>query len=368
VVIGNGVESIVGEAFTSCNKLGSIELKGKTQPTIPSNSIPSTIEKIIVPIESLEAYKTATNWSYYADKIVAIVDTNHMPEVAMNLNLQNGEGACSIQQKGEADGKSAKATGFGATAFGGFRGDKPTGTPDPIPANDKNTLDIEDIDTTTLVEGIQSAAFGAGNRAYGNWNFIAGKDNKTFQKGTFAFGGKNLVGYYGANNNYLYSAAFGELNTVLGRSSFVAGTNNTISVYGENSLAVGNSNEIISPYSTTLGSGNIAYSNNTSAFGYRLKVGNSNARDGSLDGQTAVGLYNAERPETGNNSTLFMVGNGTATQRSNAFEVLKDGRAKVYSEPVENNDVVRKTELDAALARIKVLEDALKKFEWLVVN
>ena len=31
-------------------------------------------------------------------------------------------------------------------------------------------------------------------------------------------------------------------------------------------------------------------------------------------------------------------------------------------------DVVRKTELDAALARIKVLEDALKKFEWLVVD
>jgi hypothetical protein len=56
-------------------------VKAKTPPTLDNtDAIPSTIEKIIVPIESIDLYKTATNWSYYADKIVGVVDTNYLEE------------------------------------------------------------------------------------------------------------------------------------------------------------------------------------------------------------------------------------------------------------------------------------------------
>jgi hypothetical protein len=58
--------------------------------------------------------------------------------------------------------------------------------------------------------------------------------------------------------------------------------------------------------------------------------------------QTVVGQYNDNKE-----NTLFEVGNGTdAGTRSNALEVLKDGRVKVYGTPAEDNDIVRKQDLD----------------------
>ena len=59
---------------------------------------------------------------------------------------------------------------------------------------------------------------------------------------------------------------------------------------------------------------------------------------------TAIGKFNV-----GRTNTLFEVGNGYAVfdaGRNNAFEVLEDGRAKVQTAPEDNDDVVRKLELD----------------------
>ena len=57
--------------------------------------------------------------------------------------------------------------------------------------------------------------------------------------------------------------------------------------------------------------------------------------------QTVVGSYNAAK-----DNTAFEVGNGTSkSDRKNAFEVLKDGRAKVQTAPTEDDDVVRLNEL-----------------------
>ena len=64
---------------------------------------------------------------------------------------------------------------------------------------------------------------------------------------------------------------------------------------------------------------------------------------------TAIGKYNV-----GKTNTLFEVGNGYAVfdaGRKNAFEVLEDGRAKVQTAPQDNDDVVRKLELDNLNAR-----------------
>ena len=52
-----------------------------------------------------------------------------------------------------------------------------------------------------------------------------------------------------------------------------------------------------------------------------------------------------------NTKAIIEIGNGTDSIKSNAFEVLKDGRAKVQSAPVDTDDVVRKLELDNVNAR-----------------
>ena len=57
--------------------------------------------------------------------------------------------------------------------------------------------------------------------------------------------------------------------------------------------------------------------------------------------QHVEGVYNADNP-----NALHIVGNGTSENaRKNAFEVLKDGRAKVQSAPIQDDDVVRKGDL-----------------------
>jgi hypothetical protein len=70
--------------------------------------------------------------------------------------------------------------------------------------------------------------------------------------------------------------------------------------------------------------------------------------------QTVVGSYNAAK-----DNTAFEVGNGTASDRKNAFEVLKDGRAKVQSAPIDNDDVVRLADMNKAVEE-KIAEASVK--------
>lgn len=52
--------------------LEDITLTAIVPPSLASSAIPSTIQNIFVPTESVEAYKTATNWSTFANKIQPI--------------------------------------------------------------------------------------------------------------------------------------------------------------------------------------------------------------------------------------------------------------------------------------------------------
>ena len=70
VTIGNGVTSIDGSAFYKCINLFSVIINATRPPRIQSTTFKSTsLTKIIVPKGSGEAYKSATNWSAYADII-----------------------------------------------------------------------------------------------------------------------------------------------------------------------------------------------------------------------------------------------------------------------------------------------------------
>ena len=72
VVIGSGVKNINGYAFRYCYVLNDISIKATTPPSIYATSFNDigTSPIFYVPTESVEAYKSATNWSEYANYIV----------------------------------------------------------------------------------------------------------------------------------------------------------------------------------------------------------------------------------------------------------------------------------------------------------
>ena len=70
VAIGNSVTSIGSDAFYNCSKLKSVTMLSTTPPTIRASTFPSNFSgTITVPAGTGDAYKAATNWSKYADKI-----------------------------------------------------------------------------------------------------------------------------------------------------------------------------------------------------------------------------------------------------------------------------------------------------------
>ena len=73
ITIGNNITSIGGNAFNYCNGLESITINATTPPSINYNTLYNTNNcAIYVPAESVDAYKAASTWSTYTDRIQAI--------------------------------------------------------------------------------------------------------------------------------------------------------------------------------------------------------------------------------------------------------------------------------------------------------
>lgn len=72
IQFGNAVTSI-GDLISNSNTLYSVVITTKTPPTV-RGSFYGNLDKIYVPNESVESYKTA--WTEYADKIVSISERN----------------------------------------------------------------------------------------------------------------------------------------------------------------------------------------------------------------------------------------------------------------------------------------------------
>jgi hypothetical protein len=65
VIIPNGVTSIGSSAFMGCSTLAKIRFEGATPPTVASSDTFTNVATdcvISVPVGSLEAYTTATNY------------------------------------------------------------------------------------------------------------------------------------------------------------------------------------------------------------------------------------------------------------------------------------------------------------------
>lgn len=74
VIIGAGVTNIEDGVCYGCTNLASVTIKATTPPTLGNNAFNKNASgrKIYVPAESVDAYKTASAWSRYADVIQAI--------------------------------------------------------------------------------------------------------------------------------------------------------------------------------------------------------------------------------------------------------------------------------------------------------
>ena len=73
ITIPNSVTFINYNAFYYCTSLTSVTIQSTTPPTLGSSVFSSTNScPIYIPAERVDAYKSATNWSSYADRIQAI--------------------------------------------------------------------------------------------------------------------------------------------------------------------------------------------------------------------------------------------------------------------------------------------------------
>jgi len=74
ITIPNSVTNIGSYAFRNCTSLSSVTVEATTPPTLGDNVFQNTDTNLViyVPAESVNAYKTATNWSTYASRIQAI--------------------------------------------------------------------------------------------------------------------------------------------------------------------------------------------------------------------------------------------------------------------------------------------------------
>lgn len=94
--------------------------------------------------------------------------------------------------------------------------------------------------------------------------------------------------------------------------------------------------------STATGDYSHAEGNNTSTAGFQGAHTEGNLSIASRDYQHVGGVFNSD-----NSDALMIIGNGEDNvNRSNAFEVLADGRATVGADPVDNMDITTKQYVD----------------------
>lgn len=336
--------------------------------------------KIIVPKSAVNTYKTAIGWSTQAKKIVYEVDSSDIDKAITDLDVNNiaylnkrntftqqmyirnnnpyltlGPNSQDEGNLGKdsltfdyASGTKQVVTTYNRDYLYHYYYDSSTGEDIEVtlefPTKSGTLALIEDIQALNIENGegkdsIQSkytgevdtthfkntntgesaAVIGEANFNAGNCATVSGKMNRSSAPNSLIVGLGNGRGI----------GATPTLDAISGEQLFVFGTLNQIS-NGNGNVVLGAENTLSDVrYTTIIGRGNII--DNTSLY----------------EGKCVVGRFNNQKPDT-----MFEVGVGDYNNRVNGFEVYKDGRAKVQTAPKDNDDVVRKLELDTKFDKI----------------
>ena len=266
--------------------------------------------------------------------------TENPDDTNWNINDHYGEGAHAEGGVTDAYGYVSHTEGFKTVAYGHMshaEGEKTqAGTIiNNIPygrgshAEGYNTEAYSDY---SHAEGKNTKASGIASHAEGFYTIASGDyshaecTSKSRGTSSHAEGAETQSLGNSSHSECTYTQATGESShaegsntTASGKSSHAGGYGS--SAEGENSFAHGLNNRVTSENATAFGENTIANTKNL----------------------FVAGQFNKYPTDDG---TLFQMGNGTdSDHRSNAFEIRKDGRAKVQSAPVDDNDVVRKVDL-----------------------
>lgn len=337
-------------------------------------------------VQTYYAYKFPKT---YPNKEVTLATIEDLTAQFGALNIQNGSGTKAIQQKQDGTtgtfdftGKNPNATVLDPTLTGqipyGATGDFAVSFGGKSAAQGKRSVSAG---TTTIAKGKYSAAFGDNSVALGNDSFTANYQNTSKGQASAAFGsetqsigaasvtfGKGTITnndyelacgrFNNSQSGYLFSVGCGSSNTdrrnalwVDGDIAYCRSSNGDTGKIATLSDAENQANLAITKKFLN---DDIQLSQNLNVI-RSLKVGPDNiftlTGSGVLFGhhlianayrQTVVGRYNSP-----NNNAFFQVGNGDdENTRKNAFEVWSDGRVKVQTAPKDNDDVVRKLELN----------------------
>lgn len=189
----------------------------------------------------------------------------------------------------------------------------------------QKTVSSSGIPYSNEASGSGAVALGKDVKSKGNTTFVTGQKNEAIAGTSASF----MSGYLNINRGS-YSITGGENNANNNSWNLVIGKNNAVS---------GGSFGIVSGLDNVYAGPNDYYNTAVSILGKYLYAQAYQTSDGAL----LIGQYNRVQNNSGR---LFIVGNGTSPDnRKNAFEVLQDGRAKVYGEPVNDEDVVRLKDL-----------------------
>ncbi len=102
ITIPNNMTSIGNWAFSGCSNLTTVSVLATTPPTLKSTAFENTaLTQIIVPAGCGEAYKTAANWSAYADYIIE--EGMHRITLGENVTCSVGDTSYSNQTFDVAD-------------------------------------------------------------------------------------------------------------------------------------------------------------------------------------------------------------------------------------------------------------------------
>ena len=222
----------------------------------------------------------------------------------------------------------------------------------------------------TQALGDQSSAGGYKSTAEGHYSVAQGYNTHTIGKCSFTTGEgtiaeadyQTVIGRYNVPMQYvmLPGDKTAEVMFIVGNgytdedrdtafavlSNGEVVTNYTDAPSSENSLInLAQFYELITKETvTSLQNGQVAYSVQggiDSIADYKCDFVFGEGLRNTYEHQAVFGRYN-DASNWGDNRPLFMVGNGeNGENRSNAFEVLKDGRARVTKAPEEDDDVIR---------------------------